>query len=140
MFKPNSTHTQIKACVVIALATGIYALGIASAHAQPPAGGRPKDPALQGQGPDHNADRTGALVNSLKLNAQQMASVKIIVDADRAASEELRQAMRTKIDALHATTKQKLAKILTAEQLGRYEEFKQANRPPRPEGEPPRRD
>ena len=80
------------------------------------------------------------LLSTLKLNAQQTTSIKTILDADRAAFEELRQTMRTKSDALQVATKQKLAKILNAEQLGRYEEFKRANRPPRPQGEPPRRD
>jgi hypothetical protein len=138
MFNIDSNRTLAKTCLVIALATGLSALGIASAYAQPPAGGRPKDGASQA--PDRNADKAAALMSSLKLSAQQAAAVKTILDADRAATDALRQEMRTKNEAVHATTKQKLAKILNAEQLGRYEEFKQANRPPRPEGEPPRRD
>ena len=141
MYKTNSKHALAKIYVVFALATGLAIFVVADALAQPPANASLKDQAGQPPPPsDRNAHKTADLLSTLKLNAQQTTSIKTILDADRAAFEELRQAMRTKSDALQVATKQKLAKILNAEQLGRYEEFKRANRPPRPQGEPPRRD
>jgi type IV secretory pathway VirB10-like protein len=71
---------------------------------------------------------------ALKLTPQQTTSVEAIINAERKSMQELRQSMRTKSEAIQSNTKQKLTKILNAEQLGRYEEWKEANRPPRPDG------
>jgi hypothetical protein len=146
MFNFNICSTLAKSTLASALAASIYGISITSAIAQPQqAGGRTKEQMGQPSSPSpvptsHHTEKMMELLNGLKLNAQQAKVVKAILAEDQKAAEELRQAMRTKNDALHEATKQKLAKVLNAEQLGRYEEFKQANRPPRPQGEPPRRD
>jgi hypothetical protein len=146
MFNLKAHSIVTKSNLALALAISIYCIFVTSAIAQPQqTSGRVKEQTTQPGSPPpapggRNAENTLELLSSLKLNAQQSKSVKAILEEDQKAAEEMRQAMRTKIDALHAATKQKLAKVLNAEQLGRYEEFKQANRPPRPPGEPPRRD
>ncbi len=143
MFNFNTCSALAKSSLALTLAASIYGISITSAIAQPQPNGRAKEPMGQPGSPppaSHHAEKTMELLSSLKLNAQQSKAVKTILEEEQKAAEELRKAMRAKNDALHAATKQKLAKILNAEQLGRYEEFKQANRPPRPQGEPPRRD
>jgi hypothetical protein len=146
MFNLKICRALVKSSLALSLAASIYGISITSAIAQPQqAGGHTKEQMGQPGSPPpaaagRNAEKTLELLSSLKLNAQQSKGVQKILEEEQKAAEELRQAMRAKNDALHAATKQKLAKILNAEQLGRYEEFKQANRPPRPQGEPPRRD
>ncbi len=103
-----------------AVAGCLFMIGIFSASAQP--------------APPYNE-----LSTTLKLTTKQTPEVQAIVDAERREMQVLREAMRTKVDALHEATKQKLCKVLNAEQMGRYAEWREANRPPRPEGGPPPR-
>ena len=93
-------------------------MGVMAAYAQPAA-------------PPDAAQRAAEMAKALKLSSTQAASMKTILDAEQAAM----QALRTQRDTITRTTKQNLAKLLSAEQLGRFEEWKQTHRPPRPTGD-----
>lgn len=133
--RPQLSKRQIALCMKfvtsIALAGCLFMIGIFSACAQAPTapGGQPPERRV----PDD-------LAKTLKLTAKQSPAVEAIIDAERSEMRALREATRAKADAIQANAKQKLAKLLNAEQLGRYEEWKQANRPPRFDGGQPRRD
>jgi Spy/CpxP family protein refolding chaperone len=99
-------------------AGGVFMMGVVAAHAQ----AAPPGP------PPNGGPRTADISKALKLSAQQSESVQAIMDTERAAMEELHK----KRDAIAQATRQKLAKVLNAEQMGRFEEWQQAHRPPRP--------
>ena len=126
---------QIAMCInfftLIALAGCVFMIGFVSVYAQ-------SSSALGGPPPERRA--SDDLAKTLKLTAKQSPAVEAIIAAERSEMHALREATRAKADAIQVNAKQKLAKLLNAEQLGRYEEWKQARRPPRPDGGPPRRD
>ncbi len=106
----------------LAIAGCLLMVGVYSAYAQP-------------------AGQSSDLAKALNLTPKQTPEVQAIIDAERREVQALREAMRAKMDALHDATNKKLAKVLNTEQMGRYAEWREANRPPRPEGgPPPRRD
>lgn len=88
--------------------------------------------------------RIEELVNSLRLTAAQTTAVQNLLSAERTAIRALDESLRPQRDAIHMKTRKELAATLTPEQLKRYDEWREAHRPPRPEndktrqGEPPR--
>jgi Spy/CpxP family protein refolding chaperone len=129
----------MKFIVSMAIACLVLMLGVATGYAQPV--GEPAQPPRDGNGapPRERADTATDLSKTLKLTPKQAPEVEAIISAERREMQAMREAMRAKADALHETTRQKLSKLLNAEQMGRYAEWREANRPPRPEGGPPPR-
>jgi Spy/CpxP family protein refolding chaperone len=120
----------MKFIVSMAIACCVVLLGVATAYAQPVGQSAPPR-----EGPPPTSD----LTKTLKLTPKQVPEVEAILNAERKEMQSMREAMRAKADALHDATRQKLSKLLNAEQMGRYAEWREANRPPRPEGGPPPR-
>lgn len=122
--RPSDVELLKQILRTTAVAFCIFLLGALSAYAQP-------------AGPPREAPPTPQeLTKLLKLSAKQAPEVQAIIDSERREMQALREATRAKADALHERTRAKLAKQLNAEQMGRYEEWREANRPPRP---PPQR-
>jgi hypothetical protein len=125
--RPSDVELLKQILGTVVCAVSIFLIGVLSAYAQP-------------AGPPRDAPPTPQdITKVLKLSAKQAPEVQAIIDAERREMHELREAMRAKADALHERTRQKLAKQLNAEQMGRFEEWREANRPPRPpasEGRP----
>ncbi len=108
----------------IGIAVAVFGIGASTSFAT--------DAIMSGHtDPTRNTGNT-EIARVLKLTPQQAASVQTLIDAERKAMHEMRESMRLNGDAIQSGTRQKLAKMLNAEQLGRYDEWKQANRPPRP--------
>jgi hypothetical protein len=129
--RPSDIELLMQILRMLAAAFCVFQLIVLTAYAQPAGSPRDANPTAQ------------ELSKLLKLSPKQAPEVQAIIDAERREMQELREAMRAKADALHERTRQKLAKQLNAEQIGRYEEWREVNRPPRPpppEGRPPRDD
>ena len=90
--------------------------------------------------------RIEELVNSLRLTVAQTTAVQNLLSAERTAIRALDESLRPQRDAIHMKTRKELAATLTPEQLKRYDEWREAHRPQRPEndktrqGEPPNND
>jgi len=97
-------------------------------------------PAGPGGMPGINGERWPArldeLMTSLKLSSQQATSTQNILDSERQSMRALDESIRPQRDAIRQATRKKLAATLTPEQLARYDEWREANRPPHPQDEP----
>ena len=114
-------------------AGALYLSGATGVAAQP-AGGQANGAQDAPRPAPPRPPRTEELVKALGLNAQQATAVQGTLGAERDAMRALDEATRPQRDAIHAETRKKLAAALTAEQLKRYDDWREANRPPRPEG------
>ena len=104
-------------------AGALFMFGTLSATAQPVG---------EGQRPP----RPEEMLKSLKLSGQQSTVVQNILDSERQAMMALNDSIRPQRDAIFQSTRKKLAATLTPEQLQRYDEWREANRPPRPNDGP----
>lgn len=78
--------------------------------------------------------RMDDLLATLQLTQQQTTTAQNALEAERTAMHALDDALRPQRDAIHDATRKKLAAALTPEQLQRYDDWRNANRPPRPDG------
>ena len=88
--------------------------------------------------PHRPPPRIEELVNSLRLTAAQTTAVQNLLSAERTAIRALDESLRPQRDAIHMKTRKELAATLTPEQLKRYDEWREAHHPPRPENDKPR--
>ena len=82
--------------------------------------------------------RIDELLAALQLTPQQATKVQNTIDTERVAMRALDEALRPQRDAIHDATRKKLAAVMTLAQMQRYDDWRIANRPPRPEGTPDR--
>ena len=122
----------LQAMFVLALVTFVSALfvfGSTTVGAQPsPAAGSdaPRPP---------RPPRIEELLNALRLTAAQTTVVQNTLNTERTAIRALDDSLRPQRDAIHLRTRGELALTLTPDQLKRYDEWREANRPPRPANE-----
>ena len=84
--------------------------------------------------PPPRPPRIDELLAALQLTPQQTTTVQNTIDAERVAMRALDDALRPQRAAIHNATRNKLAAVMTFEQLQRYDEWRIANRPQRPNG------
>ena len=77
--------------------------------------------------------RIEALLNTLRLSAAQTTAVQNTLSTERTAIRALDESLRPQREAIHMKTRKELAAMLTPDQLQRYDEWRAAHRPPRPE-------
>ena len=109
-------------------AGALVVIGTMTAGAQPI--GAPRNSPLPA--PPGNGPQLPLLASIPGLNDQQSVALRNALEAERAAMRALDESTRPQRDAIHATTRAKLATILTAAQLARYQEWRAARRPPPP--------
>jgi hypothetical protein len=78
--------------------------------------------------------RIDDLLAALQLTQQQATTVQNAIDTERTAMRALDDALRPQREAIHDATRKKLAAALSPEQMQRFEAWRTANRPPRPDG------
>lgn len=128
MFKKIALH------LIFMLALGVFAcslvlFGSLAVSAQPAA--RSGNAVNDGPRPPPMEE----MMSFVQLNAQQITVVRNILDSERQAMNALNESIRPQRDAIHQSTRKKLAATLSAEQLQRFDEWREANRPPRPQGD-----
>ncbi|MCY7387213.1 MAG: hypothetical protein LH481_03980 [Burkholderiales bacterium] len=74
------------------------------------------------------------LLAALQLTPQQTTTVQNTIDTERVAMRALDEALRPQRDAIVEATRNKLAVALTSAQMQRFDDWRSANRPPRPDG------
>jgi Spy/CpxP family protein refolding chaperone len=80
-------------------------------------------------GPDHRGDPAAHISRALDLSEEQQSQVKSIFDEVRDEHRKLRSAdlqpeeRRQRADALHAQIRDKMSRVLNAEQLARFDEM-----------------
>ena len=72
------------------------------------------------------------LLAALQLTPQQTTTVQNTIDSERVAMRALEEALRPQRAAIHEATRKKLAVALTSAQMQRFDDWRSANRPPRP--------
>jgi hypothetical protein len=82
--------------------------------------------------PPPKAPPMDEIAAAIGLDVSQRASVQTILEQQHAAMIALHEAMRSKLDALNQQTHAKLAKVLSPEQLARFERWHRSHRPPPP--------
>ena len=120
---------------LVTFASALFVFGTTTVGAQPSPPGRGDLPRSQRPPPP----RIDALLSALQLTAAQTISVQNTLNAERTAMRALDDALRVQREAIHSKTRVELAATLTPDQLKRYDEWREANRPPRPPNEPGRR-
>jgi len=78
--------------------------------------------------------RIDELLAALQLTPQQTTTVQNTIDTERVAMRALDEALRPQRDAIHEATRKKLAVALTSAQMQRFDDWRSASRPPRPDG------
>ncbi len=78
--------------------------------------------------------RIDDLLAGLQLTPQQTTAVQNTIDTERMAMRALDEALRSQRDAIHDATRKKLAAALTPAQMQRFDDWRNTNRPPRPDG------
>ena len=84
--------------------------------------------------PPPRPPRIDELLAALQVTPQQATTVQNTIDAERVAMRALDDALRPQREAIHDATRKKLAAVMTLEQMQRYDEWRIANRPQRPNG------
>ena len=120
---------------LVTFASALFVFGTTTVGAQPSPPGRGDAP----RPPRPPPPRIDALLSALQLTAAQTISVQNTLNAERTAIRALDDALRVQREAIHSKTRVELAATLTPDQLKRYDEWREANRPPRPPNEPGRR-
>ena len=84
--------------------------------------------------PPPNGPPMDEIATAIGLKDAQRSSVQKILEQHHAAMMAMHEAMRSKQDALEQQTHDSLAKVLTSEQLARFDQWHQSHRPPSPDG------
>lgn len=116
------------ALALCVFAGALVVIGTMTAGAQPI--GAPRSSALPSATGDGAQKSLREIIPG--LSDQQSVALRNLLDAERSAMRALEESTRPQRDAIHAATRTKLAAILTAAQLARFEEWRAARRPPHP--------
>ncbi len=107
-------------------AGALMVIGSMTAGAQPAGSSRNANPPPSpGEG-----SRGPVLESILGLNDKQAVALLNALESERAAMHALEESLRPKRDAIRAATRSKLEATLSAAQLERYDEWREAHRPP----------
>ncbi len=125
MLKKIALHLMFMAALCV-FACSLVLFGSLTAHAEQatrPGNDGPRPPQME------------EMFSFVRLNAQQTTAVRNILDSERQSMNALNESIRPQRDSILQATRKKLAAALSADQLQRFDEWREAHRPPRPQGD-----